>query len=121
MKIVLGIFVVSLCICLKCYAGEAHIVDVKIEYFADNSITVHATVQHEDEGWKHYANRWEIVDMKGNLLDTRVLMHPHTEEPFTRSLPAAQIPAGVKKIRVRAHDNIHGYGGKEIVVEITKP
>jgi hypothetical protein len=68
-------------------------------------------VQHDDEGWDHYADRWEI-------LDTRVLLHPHSRAPFTRSIPRAKIPAGIKEIRVRAHDSVHGYGGKELVVPV---
>ncbi len=120
MKTIFGIIFIVFCIGAKGYAGEAHVLNVKIERMADNSLTVYATVQHDDEGWKHYADRWEILDMQGNLLDTRVLMHPHTEEPFTRSLPRVKIPAETKKIRVRAHDNIHGYGGREIVTEIPK-
>ncbi len=97
MKTILGIIFVVFCTGVKGYAGEAHVLHVKIERLADNNITVYATVQHDDEGWKHYADRWEILDMQGNLLDTRVLMHPHTEEPFTRSLPKAKIPAETKK------------------------
>lgn len=119
MRIVISLFFLSFfSMYADCIAGEAHVVEVRIERMADKNITVYATVQHDDEGWKHYADRWEILDMDGNLLDTRVLMHPHTKEPFTRSLPQAKIPSGIKKIRVRAHDSIHGYGGKEIVSEI---
>ncbi len=122
MRIIISIFFLSFIgMNANCYAGEAHVVEVRIERMAGNTINVHATVQHDDDGWKHYADRWEILDLEGNLLDTRVLMHPHTKEPFTRSIPRARIPSEIKKIRVRAHDNIHGYGGKEIVAEIPEP
>ncbi len=121
MRVTIGLFLFAFCLCVKCYAGEAHILEVKIERESDKNISVSATVQHDDDGWEHYADRWEILDGDGKLLDTRVLMHPHSKEPFTRSLPAAKIPAGTKKIRVRAHDSVHGYGGEEIVAEITAP
>ena len=31
----------------------------------------------------------------------------------------AMLPKGIKKIRVRAHDNVHGYGGE--IVEASVP
>lgn len=101
-----------------CLGGEANVLDVKIDKSKDGYIGVWTTVQHDDEGWEHYADRWEILDMGGTLLDTRVLMHPHSHEPFTRSISQAKIPSSVKKIRLRAHDSVHGYGGKEVVVDL---
>ncbi len=99
-------------------AGEADVLEVRIDTTGDSAIQVRETVQHDDEGWQHYVDKWEILDMKGNILDTRILLHPHSHAPFTRSLPRAKIPNHVKKIRVRAHDSVHGYGGKEIIIEI---
>ena len=104
-----------------CLGGEANVLEVTFEKRKDGSLDVHATVQHDDEGWEHYADRWEILDMEGTLLDTRVLMHPHSHEPFTRSISRAKIPSQIKKIRLRAHDSVHGYGEKEVVVEIPEP
>lgn len=114
----LYIFAFILLFSSQAFAGEADVLEVKITKTAEGAYQVSATVQHGDEGWQHYADRWEILDMEGNILDTRVLMHPHTPEPFTRSISAANIPDGIQKIRVRAHDNVHGYGGKEVVVDI---
>jgi hypothetical protein len=51
------------------------------------------------------------------LLGTRTLLHPHeTEQPFTRSLAGVRIPNEVAEVTVRAHDRVHGYGGREVVV-----
>jgi hypothetical protein len=36
-----------------------------------------------------------------------------------RSLSHIKIPAGVKKVVVRAHDSVHGYGGKTMEVKIS--
>ena len=53
---------------------------------------------------------------------SRVLFHPHeTEQPFTRSQNGLKIPAEVKKVRVRAHDIVDGFGGKEVVVDLSEP
>jgi len=81
---------------------------------------VSVTITHEDEGWDHYADKWDVLDAEGNLLGTRVLMHPHdTEQPFTRSL-SLSIPMNVEKVTIRAHDKVHGYGGKEMTVPVTQ-
>ncbi len=83
--------------------------------------SVSATIKHADEGWKHYANSFQVLAMDGKVLGTRVLFHPHVDEqPFTRSLGGVKIPAGTKKVRVRAGDLVHGYGGKEVVLELGK-
>jgi hypothetical protein len=51
---------------------------------------------------------------------TRLLLHPHVEEqPFTRSQSGIVIPEGVTRVRVRAHDLVDGYGGHEVVVDLT--
>lgn len=96
------------------FGGEADVLEVKIEKTNDGYLNVAATVQHDDDGWDHYADRWEILDMEGKILDKRILRHPHATAPFTRSILRARIPKGMEKIRVRAHDNVHEYGGKEV-------
>lgn len=78
------------------------------------------TVRHNDEGWDHYADKWDVVDSGGNVIGTRVLMHPHeNEQPFTRSM-SLSVPMHIKKVLIRAHDKEHGYGGKEMWVELQK-
>ncbi len=99
--------------------SEADVLDVKIEKTDDGYLNVHATVQHDDEGWEHYADSWEILDMHGDVLDKRVLRHPHSSTPFTRSILRARIPKDTTRISVRAHDTVHGYGGA--VVEVMMP
>lgn len=99
-------------------AGEADVVGVRISQ-RGNAYHFSVTVRHADAGWEHYANNWEIVAPDGTVLDTRVLAHPHdNEQPFTRSLGSVQIPPGVTKVRVRAHDKVHGHGGREMEVDI---
>jgi hypothetical protein len=49
-----------------------------------------------------------------------LLLHPHeNEQPFTRSQSGVEIPDGVNQVRVRAHDLVDGYGGLEVVVDLT--
>jgi hypothetical protein len=101
------------------WAGEADVLGVKTQKKTDGSYIFSVTVSHADEGWGHYADRWEVVTLDGKILGTRVLLHPHVgEQPFTRSLAGVEIPEGINKVIIRARDSVHGYGGKEIEVEL---
>jgi len=79
------------------------------------------SVRHNDEGWEHYADGWQVLDLNGNQLADRLLTHPHVnEQPFTRRLCDIQIPEGTVKVVVRAKCNKHSYGDKTIVVDLNK-
>jgi hypothetical protein len=99
------------------FAGDVHIVDVRVECSA--SCTFSVTLEHGDEGWNHFANQWDVVTVDDELLGSRVLHHPHVDEqPFTRSLSGVIIPAGVSQVKVRARDSMHGYSEQEFVLDI---
>ena len=100
-------------------AGMADVVDVRADRQPDGSYSFSVSVRHDDTGWDHYADAWEIVGPDGTVLATRVLLHPHVnEQPFTRSLGGVTIPDGVRAVIVRAHDKVHGYGGITVEVEL---
>lgn len=100
-------------------AGEADVTNVKVSYSGARTYTFHVTVKHADTGWKHFANKWDVVAPDGTVLGTRTLYHPHVQEqPFTRSLSGVRIPAGISSVTIRAHDSVDGYGGKEFVVKL---
>ncbi len=88
--------------------------------------TFSVTVRHPDTGWDDYCNGWDVVSDQGVVLKnnstaqfTRLLLHPHEQEqPFTRSQNGIQIPAGVKSLTIRAHDIVHGFGGKEVIIDL---
>jgi hypothetical protein len=106
---------------LSAQAGEADVLDVKVSCNSDSICRFDVTAKHDDEGWEHYANRWEVLSPDGEILATRVLAHPHdNEQPFTRSLGSVKIPSDLHEVVVRAHDLIHEYGGKEVVVKLRK-
>ncbi|MEO0327949.1 MAG: hypothetical protein AAF217_05060 [Pseudomonadota bacterium] len=99
------------------FAGEADVVDVSVSGNGD-LFSFSVTVAHTDEGWDHYADRWEVYGENGTIYVTRVLAHPHVEEqPFTRS-GSGKIPADITHIMVRARDSVHGFGGKEMKIEL---
>jgi hypothetical protein len=106
-------------LCGVALAGEADVVDVKATHEAGGTWRFDVTVRHADEGWDHYADKWEVLAPDGTLLATRVLLHPHeTEQPFTRSLSGVTIPADVDRVTIRAHDSVHGYGGAVLAVAL---
>ena len=94
-------------------AGEVTVVDVAVEPEASDRFAFAVTLRHADEGWDHYAYRWDVVSLDGKTVyGERVLYHPHvTEQPFTRSLSGVVIPPGVREVVVRGHDKVHGLGG----------
>jgi hypothetical protein len=103
---------------LPAFAGEADVKAVEVSLRADGAYSFDVTMRHADEGWSHYADRFEIIDAGGAVLGTRTLFHPHVDEqPFTRSL-AVEIPDGVESVLVRAHDSVHGLGGRELTVAL---
>lgn len=102
-------------------AGEADVLAVNAECATPDSCAFAVTVRHADTGWDHYADAWEVLSVDGELLATRVLAHPHVhEQPFTRSLPAVSIPPGITEVVVRARDSLHGYGGREVRIELDR-
>lgn len=112
-----------LCAAQPALAGLADVLKVEIRpTTAPGRFAVEATLRHADSGWDHYADRWEIVGPDGAVLATRVLAHPHVhEQPFTRGLDAVPIPLEFTWVRVRAHDLVHGYGGREVTLSVPHP
>lgn len=93
-------------------AGEADVIAVDVSTDGANW-RFSVTVEHADEGWDHYADKFDIVGPDGTVYGTRILHHPHVnEQPFTRSLGDVEIPQGISEVTIRAHDSVHGYGGK---------
>jgi hypothetical protein len=115
-QVLVLIFLLS---CNVAYAGEVDVLQVKVKRSGDTVYYFDVTVTHKDEGWDHYANKWDVVAPDGTILGTRTLYHPHVQEqPFTRSLSGVRIPEGVRRVTIRAHDSVHGYGGKVMTVDV---
>ena len=99
------------------FANEVRIVEVKVE--CPSSCTFTVTLEHNDEGWHHYANQWDVMTLDDQLLGSRVLYHPHeNEQPFTRSLSGVMIPEGIRQVKIRAKDLEHGYSKQEFLVDL---
>ena len=102
------LLLLSLLISTLSFANKAEILDVKILKQSD-TYSFSVKILHEDSGWEHYVNRYEVLDKDGNVIATRTLWHPHeNEQPFTRSLRGVQIK-GINIVYLRANDSVDGY------------
>lgn len=100
-------------------ADEPSVLDVAVNANEDGTYSFNATVAHRDEGWKHYADKWEIVTPEGQVIVERILFHPHVDEqPFTRSLSRVVVPIGVSEVTVRAYCNLTGVGSRTFTVKL---
>jgi len=110
----------GLFIAAQAVAGEADV--LKAEASCQEDVCrFEVTIQHADEGWKHYANRFEVLTLEGKVLGTRVLVHPHVnEQPFTRALSGVSVPRSQAQVRIRAGDLVHEFGGQELVIELPR-
>ena len=71
-----------------------------------------------------------MVDLNGNLLAERVLTHPHdNQQPFTPrqlimkighlSQGNIDLPPDLTQVFVHAKCNVHGFGGQEVLLDLT--
>lgn len=117
MRLLLNLFVMFASTAV--WAGEVDVTAVKATKSGNGTYRFDVTLKHDDTGWDHYANKWEVVAPDGTVLATRVLAHPHVQEqPFTRSLGGVKIPAGVSSVTLRGGDSVHGIGGQEMTVNL---
>ena len=94
---------------------------------ASGAWTFEVTISHPDTGWEDYADGWDVVGSDGTVYKpdpgspfTRLLLHPHVgEQPFTRNQRGIKIPLAEIQVLVRAHDLRDGFGGKEVLVDLT--
>ena len=90
---------------IPCAADFAQIVDARLQ-----NDRLFVTLRHNDMGWHHYADGWDVRLPDGRKIGYRALLHPHIDEqPFTRSL-RIQLPQSATALHIRAHDMVHGWG-----------
>lgn len=78
---------------------------------SSGAYTFKVTLKSTETGCEQYADWWEVVSEKGELLYRRILVHSHPDtQPFTRSGGKIAIkPNDI--VYVRAHMNKEGYVG----------
>ena len=90
--------------------------DVEAEQAADGW-RFDVTLYHDDDGEDGYANWWQVEGLDGTRLGRRELVHPHGTREFTRSA-TIQIPADTPCVVIRGHDQVHGYGGRAMLLDL---
>ena len=100
-------------------ASEVQILSVQVDCNNQQQCSFDVTLKHADSGWKHYANYWQVVDDKGDVLVERTLYHPHVnEQPFTRSSSPVLLSRELKKVWIKAGDNVSGLNSKAYSVKL---
>lgn len=88
---------------------HAFVLDIKVSG-SNSNYNFSVTLSSPDLGCNQYADWWEILDSRGELLYRRVLSHSHVnEQPFTRSGGPVEIYKD-DHIYIRGHMNNGGYG-----------
>lgn len=102
-------------------ANDVTILAADLQRNKDDNWSINVTLEHADSGWEHYADEWRIVDSDGNVLGSRVLLHPHDDEqPFTRGLTGVALPSDASILYIEAHDLIHGWTPKRLQIDMNK-
>lgn len=100
-------------------ANEVDIVNVKANKSSDNTWSFAVSLKHDDEGWDHYANEWQVLAPNSKILATRTLYHPHVnEQPFTRGTSGVKIPTEMTTVYIIAKDTVHGLSSKVAEVDL---
>ncbi len=101
------------------YSAHPAIQFVRARQGTDGAWTFDVTITYPDTGWEDYADGWHIESPDGEILGTRILLHPHVDEqPFARSLSGVVIPDDATEILVRSHNLISGYAPEVVTVPI---
>jgi len=102
-------------------AGEADVIEVEFKEMSNRLFHFTVTIVHDDEGWEHYVDRWDVVAPDGTVLGTRSLYQPNENgRQFSSSLVGVKVPDGISEVTLRAHDTIHEYAGKSATATLQR-
>jgi hypothetical protein len=109
MKILGFVFILLLSVC-DAKEIKANVTGVSITG-TEGAYRFAVTLKSDETGCAQYADWWEVLSEKGELLYRRILVHSHPDtQPFTRSGGSVTLkPNDV--VYVRAHMNKEGYVG----------
>jgi hypothetical protein len=117
MRRVLGTLLLSL-LAATAQAGEPRVTWVEVTEEV-RSHTVTAVLEHDDEAAYHFLDGWRVTTSEGEVLAEQGFEHPRPQAPPRRAtLTGIRLPEGVERIRVEAHDRLHGWGDDAVEVEL---
>ncbi len=94
------------------------VVDATVERNGD-TFTFDVTISSPYDTPERYADAWRVVGPDGTVLGVRELLHDHqNEQPFTRSLSGVEIPDDVDTVTIEGRDQVNGWGGATVEVEL---
>ena len=100
---------------------DAEITFVRARLRGDNTWSFDVAVDHPDTGWEDYTDGWHVETPDGEILATRILLHPHVgERPFTRGQGGVVVPEGVTEVYIRSHDLISGYSQQPVRIPLAE-
>jgi hypothetical protein len=112
-------FVFIGCLSTPVFAGGADVIDGKITRDSNGRYSVFATIQHNDEEPKHFVNKFQVLTPDGKVIGEMYFLESHLhEQPFVGMAQSVKVPDGVRELRLRAHDRLHGYSGKEFKLKV---
>ena len=80
---------------------------------------VSVTISSPYDSPARYADCWRVLGPSGVVLGTHTLLHDHaSEQPFTRTQRALSIPAGIEQVTVEGRDQLYGFGGQTVTVDV---
>ncbi len=97
------------------------VVGVEAVHDGDGTWTFHVTLSSPYDSPERYADAWRVVGPDGTVFGERILLHDHAaEQPFTRSQSGIEIPADVSTVTVEGRDQVSGWGGETMDVELQR-
>jgi len=112
-----GFAALAATLCLPAWAPAAHAATPTANVVAveasgrPGAYEFSVRIASPDRGCQQYANWWEVLSEKGELLYRRILWHSHSDEqPFERSGGPVKVTTS-QVVWVRAHMHPGGYGG----------
>lgn len=97
------------------------VVGATAQQAADGTWTFSATLSSPYDSPDRYADAWRVVGPDGTVYGIRELLHDHAaEQPFTRSQSGIVIPDEVTTVVVEGRDQISGWGGATVEVELVR-
>ena len=95
------------------------VVAVEVSLNPDGTFRFDVTLSSPYDTPQRYADAWRVRDEDGTVYGIRELVHDHAnEQPFTRSLDGVEVPPGVTRVVVEGRDQLSGWGGKTLEVDL---